>query len=269
MATRQKIGGLFLGALLCAAPLAVALGQSLDLASARIVDLSHPFDANTIYWPTSPSGFELKQLHKGLTKGGFFYFANTFCSPEHGGTHLDAPMHFAEGHWTSSDIPPERFVGPAVVIDITEKVAGNADYALTPADIAAWEASHGRIPNDSIVLLRTGWSSRWPDRKAYLGDDTPGDASNLHFPSYGPDAAALLVRERHARLVGVDTASVDHGPSRDFLVHRILAEANVPGIENLTNLDQLSPTGAWVTALPIKIAGGSGGPARVIALAPR
>jgi kynurenine formamidase len=258
-----------LAALLGAGMIAPAFGQSLDLASAKIIDLSHSFDADTIYWPTSPSGFELKQLHKGATKGGFFYYANSFCSPEHGGTHLDAPMHFAEGHWTSSDIPPERFVGPAVVIDIAAKAASDPDYTLTPADVAAWEAAHGRIPDGAIVLLRTGWSSRWPDKKAYLGDDKPGDASNLHFPSYGPEAATLLVQERHVRLIGVDTASVDNGPSHDFLVHRIVAAADVGGLENLTNLDQLPPTGAWVVALPIKIAGGSGGPARIIALLSR
>lgn len=269
MTKQRKIEGLLLGALLCMAPLTPSLGQSLDLASTEFIDLSHPFDANTIYWPTSPSGFELKQLHKGLTERGFFYYANTFCSPEHGGTHLDAPMHFAEGRWTSSDFPTERLVGPAVVIDIAEKAAGDADYTLTPADIAAWESAHGRIPDGAIVLLRTGWSSRWPDRKAYLGDDTPGDASNLHFPSYGAEAAALLVHQRHAHLIGVDTASVDHGPSRDFLVHRIVAAANVGGLENLTNLDRLPPTGGFVIALPIKITGGSGGPARIIAFVPR
>lgn len=268
MAQQPRIGGLLLGALFGAALVAPALGQNLDLASAKIIDLSHSFDANTIYWPTSPSGFELKPLHKGLTQRGFFYYANTFCSPEHGGTHLDAPMHFADGHWTSSDIPPDRFIGPAVVIDITEKTAADRDYVLTRADIAAWELAHGRIPDETIVLLRTGWSARWPDKKAYLGDDTPGDASNLHFPSYGAEAAAFLVSERHVRLIGVDTASVDHGPSRDFLVHRIVAAANVAGMENLTNLDQLPPTGAIVIALPMKIAGGSGGPARIIALAP-
>jgi kynurenine formamidase len=246
-----------------------ALGQSLDLASAKIVDLSHSFDAGTIYWPTSPSGFELRPLHRGPTGRGFFYYANAFCAPEHGGTHIDAPMHFADGRWTSSDIPVERLVGPAVVIDIAEKAAQNSDYMLMPADIAVWEAAHGRIPEGAIVLLRTGWSSRWPDRKAYLGDDTPGDASNLHFPSFGPEAAALLVAKRHVRLVGVDTASVDPGPSKDFLVHRIVAAANVGGLENLTNLDQLPPIGAWVIALPMKIAGGSGGPARIVALLPR
>ncbi|PWB79344.1 MAG: cyclase [Methylocystaceae bacterium] len=267
MARRPLI--LFFGALICVGLVSSAFGQTIDLASARIVDLSHSFDANTIYWPTSPSGFELKQLHKGPTKGGFFYSANSFCAPEHGGTHLDAPMHFAEGHWTSADIPAERFVGPAAVIDIAEKAAADPDYVLTPQDIAAWEAAHGRIPDGAVVLLRTGWSARWPDRKTYLGDDTPGDASKLHFPSFGPAAAALLVNERHARLIGVDTASVDHGPSRDFPVHRIVAAANASGLENLTNLDQLPPTGAIVVALPMKISGGSGGPARVIAIVRR
>ncbi len=245
-----------------------ASGQSFDLATARIVDLSHSFDADTIYWPTSPSGFELKPVHRGPTQRGFFYYANTFCSPEHGGTHLDAPMHFADGRWTNAEMPPERFIGPAVVIDVTEKSARDPDYTLTPGDVAAWEAAHGRIPEGAIVLLRTGWSARWPDKKAYLGDDRPGDASNLHFPSFGPEAAALLVDERRVRLVGVDTASVDHGPSKDFLVHRIVAAGNVGGLENLTNLDRLPPTGAWVIALPMKIAAGSGGPARVVALLP-
>jgi kynurenine formamidase len=255
-------------ALLSTALVGPAVAQTLDLASAKVIDLSHSFDANTIYWPTSPSGFELRQLHKGPTNRGFFYYANTFCSPEHGGTHLDAPMHFAEGHWTSSDIPPEQFIGPAIVIDVAEKASKDPDYTLTPADITAWESAHGGIRKGAIALLRTGWSSRWPDKKAYLGDDTPGDATKLHFPSFGPEAATLLV-QRGVRLIGVDTASVDNGPSRDFLVHRIVAAANVGGLENLKNLDQLPPTGAWVVALPIKIAAGSGGPARVIGLLPR
>jgi kynurenine formamidase len=256
-------------ALLSCAFAGPAIGQSLDLASARIVDLSHAFDSSTIYWPTSASGFELKPLHKGPTQRGFFYYANTFCSPEHGGTHLDAPMHFAEGRWTNSDMPLETLIGPAVVIDVGIEAAREPDYRLTPAEIETWERAYGRIPDGAIVLLRTGWSARWPDRKAYLGDDRPGDASNLHFPAFGPEAATLLVHDRHARLLGVDTASVDHGPSRDFPVHRIIAAANVGGLENLTNLDQLPPTGAWVVALPMKIAGGSGGPARIVAFLPR
>jgi kynurenine formamidase len=246
-----------------------AAAQAIDLSAAKIIDLTHPFDSKTIYWPTSPSGFELKPLFNGLTKGGFFYAANSFCSPEHGGTHLDAPRHFAQGHWTSADIPVERFVGPAAVIDISAKAAENRDYRLQPEDIAAFEAAHGRIAEGAIVLLRTGWSARWGDRRAYLGDDTPGDASHLHFPGFGAEAAALLANERHVRMIGLDTASVDHGPSRDFPVHRIVAAADVSGLENLANLEQLPPTGAIVFALPMKIADGTGGPARIIAVAPR
>ncbi len=246
-----------------------ARAQTIDLTSSKVVDLSHAFDSSTIYWPTEAAGFELKQEHKGPTKGGFFYYSNTFCAPEHGGTHIDAPMHFAESRWTNSEIPLERLIRPAVVIDITEQTARNQDYALTPDDLAAWEKANGRIPAGAIVLLRTGWSARWPDRKAYLGDDTPGATTNLHFPSFGHEAAALLISERHASLIGVDSASVDIGPSQDFLVHRAIGAANVPGLENLTNLDQLPPTGSLVMALPMKIARGSGAPARVIAFAPR
>jgi kynurenine formamidase len=252
--------------LLAAAFASAARAQTLDLSASTVVDLTHAFDADTIYWPTSPSGFELKPLHRGLTERGFFYAANAFCSPEHGGTHLDAPLHFAEGKWTNADIPVDRFIGPAVVIDIAAKAASNPDYLLTPDDIQAFEAAHGRINAGAIVLLRTGWSARWPDKKAYLGDDTPGDATHLHFPSFSPEAAALLVNERHVRLIGLDTASVDGGTSKDFLVHRIVAAANASGLENLTNLDQLPPTGAIVIALPMKIAKGSGGPARAVAI---
>ena len=266
---RQRLAQRAISILLAAALSAPAAGQTVDLSTAKIVDLTHAFDANTIYWPTSPSGFELKQLHKGPTKGGFFYTAYAFCSPEHGGTHLDAPIHFGEGRMTNADMPVDRFVGPAVVIDIAAKAAANVDYVLTIADIAEWENAHGRIPDGAIVLLRTGWSARWPDKKTYLGDDRTGEAARLHFPSFGAEAAAWLARERRPRLIGVDTASVDYGPSSDFPVHRIIAAANIGGLENLDRLDQLPATGAAVVALPMKIAMGSGGPARVIAFVPQ
>jgi len=237
-----------------------------DLATARVIDLTHPFDDRTLYWPTSPSTFELERLSYGPTPGGFFYASNSICTPEHGGTHLDAPIHFAEGKRTTDEIPVRQLLAPAVVIDVAAKAAADADYRLTRGDVLAWEAKYGRVPAGAIVLLRTGWSARWPDRRRYFGDDTPGSAANLHFPSYGADAAKLLVEERKVGVLGVDTASIDHGPSTDFLAHRISAAANVPGLENLTGLEQLPPTGAWVLALPMKIAGGSGGPVRVVAL---
>jgi len=237
-----------------------------DLARARIVDLSHSFDAKTPYWPTAPSGFELKTVHKGKTPAGFFYSAYSFCAPEHGGTHLDAPSHFAEGARSTDEVPVAQLVAPGVVIDVSAKAAADPDYRLTVADVRAFEGRHGPVPAGAILLLRTGWSARWPDRKRYLGDDTPGDASRLHFPSFGREAAELLVRERKVGALGVDTASIDYGPSADFAVHQVAAAANVPGLENLARLDRLPETGAWIVALPMKITGGSGGPLRVIAL---
>jgi kynurenine formamidase len=252
--------------ILAAAPVR---GQALDLAAFRIVDLTHSFNDKTIYWPTAPSTFELKRLSYGKTEAGYFYAANSFCAPEHGGTHLDAPIHFAEGHTTADRIPLERLVAPAAVIDVSEKALKDPDYRLAPEDVLAFEKEHGKIAEGTIVLLRTGWSRFWPDRKPYLGDDTPGDASNLHFPSYGEDAARLLIQERKAAAIGVDTASIDYGPSTEFKVHQIAGAADVPGLENLADLDQLPPTGAVVVALPMKIEGGSGGPTRVIALVPR
>lgn len=246
-----------------------ATSPAVNLERYRLVDLTYPFGEETVYWPTATSGFELTELHHGPTDAGFFYSANSFAAPEHGGTHLDAPIHFAEGRQTADQVPLDRLISPAVVIDVSEKAAADPDYRMTPEDLTAFEGEHGVVPEGSIVLLRTGWGERWPDRLRYLGDDTPGDASNLHFPSYGRDAAAVLVNDRRVAVLGVDTASIDHGQSTDFPVHQVAAAANVPGLENVANLGQVPPTGAWVIALPVKIEGGSGGPVRIAALVPR
>lgn len=241
---------------------------AVDLVGHRVVDLTHPFDSGTLYWPTATRGFELKQDSFGETPGGFFYSSNSLCAPEHGGTHLDAPIHFSKDGLTSDQLPVEKLVAPAAVLDVTAQAAADPDYRLRAEDVRAWEGRHGRVPAGAIVLLRTGWGRRWPERRAYFGDDTPGDASRLHFPSYGREAVELLLERRPAAL-GVDTASIDHGPSNDFPVHRVAAAANVPGLENLARLEELPETGAWVVALPMKIVGGSGGPLRAIALVPR
>jgi len=244
-------------------------GQQLDLSAYAIVDLSHAYGPSTVFWPTSPTKFELEKLAYGKTEGGFFYAANTVRTPEHGGTHLDAPIHFSEGGRTTEQIPLEQLIAPAVVIDVTAHAAKDRDYRATREDVLAFEKAHGPITRGTIVLLRTGWSRHWPNARAYLGDDTPGDASKLSFPSFGPDAARLLVDERGIAALGVDTASIDFGRSTDFQVHRIAAARNVPGFENLTNLDRLPPRGALVVALPMKIEGGSGGPLRAVALVPK
>lgn len=260
----MKISALVCFALLAAAP--VLLGQEVDLAAQRIVDLTHAFNAKTLYWPTSPSTFSLERLASGQTEGGYFYSANSLCTPEHGGTHLDAPRHFSAKGRSTEQIPLDQLIGPAVVIDVSEQARQNRDYRLSREDVLAFEKQHGKIAPQTIVLLRTGWSRHWPDAKAYLGDNTPGDASKLSFPSFGEEAAKVLVEERDVAALGVDTASIDYGRSTDFRVHRIAAARNVPGLENLTNLDQLPARGAIVIALPMKIEGGSGGPLRAVAL---
>ncbi len=263
------------GSLLVFASLLIACASgddgnvALDPTRYRIVDLTHPFDEQTIYWPTSPSTFELDTLSYGHTEGGYFYSAAAFSAPEHGGTHLDAPIHFSQSGQTSDQIPLDRLIAPAVVIDVSEQAGRDSDYRLSADDVLAFEQRHGRIAAGTIVLLRTGWSERWPDRRAYLGDDTPGDASRLTFPSYGEDAARLLVMEREVAAIGADVASIDYGRSTDFIVHRIAAEQNVPGFENLMRLEELPPRGALVVALPMNIRGGTGGPLRAVALVPR
>ena len=248
---------------------AIASAQTIDMSRYRIVDLSHAYGPSTLYWPTSTSKFTLSRDASGQTPGGYFYAANTLSTPEHGGTHLDAPRHFSESGRTTEQIPLEQLVVPAVVIDVTKEAAANRDYRLTREAVLAFEKANGPIARGSAVLLRTGWSRHWPNAKAYLGDDTPGDASKLSFPSYGVEAARLLAEERGVAALGIDTASIDYGRSTDFQVHRVAAARNVPGFENLTNLDQLPVRGALLIALPMKIEGGSGGPLRAIALVPR
>ena len=241
--------------------------QPLDLSVYTLVDLCHAYDENTLYWPTSTERFVLEELAYGPSAGGWFYSSYGFSSPEHGGTHLDAPIHFAEGGQTVDEIPLDRLVAPAVVIDVREAAAKDSDYRLSLADLGAWEDEHGPILAAAAVLLLTGWDEFWPDALQYLGDDTPGDATNLHFPSFGEEAVRFLIDERDVGLLGVDTASIDYGASNDFIVHQIANGAGLAGLENLTGLDLLPPSGAWIVALPMKIAGGSGGPVRVIALA--
>jgi kynurenine formamidase len=243
--------------------------QALDVSKHRMVDLSHAYGSATVYWPTSPSKFKLEPLAQGKTDAGYFYAANTLCTPEHGGTHLDAPFHFSESGRTTEQIPLEQLIAPAAVIDVTARASADRDYRLTREDVLQFEKSHGTLTPGTIVLLRTGWSRHWPSARAYLGDDTPGDASRLSFPSYGVEAAKLLVEERRVAALGIDTASIDYGKSKEFEVHRVAAARNVPGFENLTNLDQLPPRGAIVIALPMKIEKGSGGPLRAVALVPR
>jgi len=245
-----------------------APARAFDLDAARIVDLTHPFDAATIYWPTARR-FVLEPRAHGPTAEGWWYAANDFCAAEHGGTHLDAPIHFAEGRWTADEIPLDRLVGPAVVVDITRKAAQDPDARLTRRDLTAHEGAIGRIPDGAIVLVRTGWDRWWGEPGRYLGSTTPGDTEHLHFPGVSAEAAVWLTTARRVRAVGIDTASIDPGVARRFEAHRALANANTPVFENLAGLEHLPDAGAVFIGLPMKIAGGTGGPLRAIAVLPR
>ena len=262
--------GLIHAALALAALLALPLqAQVIDLSKGRWVDLSHDYADDTIYWPTA-EGFRKDTVFEGQTDGGFYYTAYSFCTAEHGGTHLDAPVHFAEGKHSVEQIPLSRLIGPAVVIDVREQSAADADYQASREDIEAWEAQHGQIQPGSIVLFKTGFADRWPDAHAYMGTDERGTeaVAKLHFPGIDPEGARFLVRERKVASVGIDTPSIDHGQSSQFLSHRILYAHNIPGLENLASLDELPASGALVVALPMKIAGGSGAPLRAVAFVP-
>jgi kynurenine formamidase len=244
-------------------------GVPPSFPAGELIDLSHAYDDKTIYWPTS-APFRLQKDFDGPTPAGFYYSANSFATSEHGGTHLDAPVHFAQGRQSADEIPLERFFGPAVVIDVTQQSGGNPDYQVTVDDLVAAEREHGPIPDDAILLLRTGFSRRWPDAARYLGTAERGDAAvpKLHFPGLHPDAARWIVANRPVRAIGIDTASIDYGQSTLFESHRILYEVNLPAFENLTALDRLPTRGAYIVALPMKIAGGTGAPLRAVAVLP-
>lgn len=256
--------------------LVVSLGCASDRSrshiaweQSRIVDLTHSFGSDTIVWPTEQN-FKLIVQHAEDTPGGYYYASNRVEMPEHGGTHIDAPIHFSKGKQPLDQIPIERMIGTGVRIDITEQCARDRNYQVATWDLEQWETKHGRIPDHAIVLLSTGYARFWPDRKDYLGTDLRGQEGvrGLHFPGMHPEAAAWLVRERQVKAVGIDTASIDYGQSTKFETHVVLLSQNVPVFENLANLHDLPARGFDVIALPMKIVGGTGGPLRIIAVVP-
>ncbi|MFM8415789.1 MAG: cyclase family protein [Planctomycetota bacterium] len=246
-----------------------ALASATAFAAGRWVDLTHAFDERTIYWPTE-RGFQFQEGDNGPTAKGYYYAANRFATAEHGGTHLDAPRHFAAGRHTADQVELERLVGEAVVVDVTGACAADPVYEVTADDLVAWERRHRRQLVDVILLLRTGWASRWGDREAYLGTAATGPDAvrRLRFPGLAPAAAKWLVEQRRVKAVGIDTASIDHGPSTLFGAHVALCSADVPIFENVADLTALPEEQAFVVALPMKITGGSGGPLRIVARLP-
>jgi kynurenine formamidase len=251
----------------------LALGLVIRLTAAespfdggKWIDLTHDFSTNTLYWPTAQP-FTLETEFHAHTEKGYFYAANRYSASEHGGTHIDAPIHFAEHGKTLDQLSIAQLAGAAAVVDVSARTKTNADYLITVADLKAWEGMHGRMADGAIVLFHTGFSRYWPDAKKYLGTDERGTSAvaKLHFPGLHPDAARWLLDERTIKAVGLDTASIDYGQSTLFESHRLLFARNIPAFENVAGLDRLPATGAYVIALPIKIKGGSGGPLRIVA----
>lgn len=241
--------------------------RTAGLAAGTIVDLSYPFDSSTVYWPTAET-FQLEKDFEGITEQGYYYSAYRYSAAEHGGTHIDAPVHFAKGRNTVDEIPLEQLMGPGIVVDVTKQCEKNPDYLITANDFKNWEQRNGKIAAGTIVLLRTGFGKFYPDRKRYLGTDQrgAGAVASLHFPGLHPDAARWITQNRKVKAIGLDTASIDYGQSKLFESHRTLFARDIPAFENLANLNNLPARGFSVVALPMKIKGGSGGPLRIIAV---
>jgi len=244
--------------------------EVLNLASQTIIDLSHDYSKETIYWVTAKQ-FDMDTVFAGQTEGGFYYSANNFSTAEHGGTHLDAPIHFAENGLTVDQIPLESLIGPAIKIDVSEKALANRDYLISINDLKSWESTAGmHIPKGSIVLLETGYSKFYPDHIKYMGTDQRGPEAIklLHFPGLSEEAATWLTENRSIKAIGIDTPSIDYGQSKLFKAHVVLLSNNIPAFENLTNLDQVPTIDFQVIALPMKIKRGSGAPLRAVAFIP-
>jgi kynurenine formamidase len=235
--------------------------EGIPSGKTRVIDLSYAINDKLVPWPGDAKWFEAK-VNATVEQNG--YFTRSFWMLEHYGTHLDAPVHFPPGKMTVDEIPARRLFGPAVVLDMRVESVKDADYLVTAARVEEWEKRHGRIPEGAIVLLRTGWASRWPDVQRYRNQDAQ---ARMHFPGYSLEAANLLV-ERKVSGLGCDTLSIDYGASEDFAVHRAVLGAGLYQLENLADLTEVPEAGAFLVVAPIKLEGGSGGAVRVFALLP-
>jgi kynurenine formamidase len=232
-----------------------------------LLDLTYELEEATIAWPTNKP-FHRDETARGMTAAGYWYASADFFTSEHAGTHIDAPIHFAKDQPSVDRIPVHRLVAPAVIVDVRDAVAQDPDYRLRVDDLRAWEARHGLIPAGAVVVMHSGWGRHWPDRAAYLGSRTPDDVTTLHFPGFSKEAAEFLIKERTIVGIGIDTASIDYGPSRDFIVHQVINGAGLYGLENIAHLEGVPEAGALFIALPVKIKNGTGGPVRLLAVLP-
>ena len=231
------------------------------LQSRQVIDLSHPLHPDIPQWPGDPTP-EFEEVAT-LERDGFYL--RRLSLGEHSGTHVNAPAGFQPGGAGIDQYPPTAFVAPAIVIDARERAGANPDYLLGVNVLLDWEKEHGLIPPGSLALLHTGWQEKWEDPQAYLGDR--GDGA-LHFPGFGVQALGVLLTQRGAVGIGIDTHGVDGGIDTTFSVNRRVLERQRIVLENLCNLDQLPPLGATLVIGALKLRGGSGSPASVLAFIP-
>ncbi len=224
----------------------------------RFIELSHPLHAEIPIWPGGEP-FELENL----AMHGDGYYANRFRMGEHSGTHMDAPLHFVAGRPSIDEVPARQLFAPVVLLDVAVQSAKDPDYEVSIEDLGAWESRWGTIPAGAVVLAYTGWAERWAAPQRYLNQD---EAEVMHFPGFSRGAAELLVTRGVVGL-GIDTMSLDPGRSQTFDVHQVTGEADIYLLENLTDLELLPASGAWIVVAPLRIRGGSGSPVRVLALA--
>jgi kynurenine formamidase len=230
--------------------------------------MTYPLDEEAIFWPTAKP-FSLTRVAYGISEGGWFYSSNEFSASEHGGTHADAPIHFAADGRTIGQIPLEEWIGPAVKVDVTAQCSRDRDYLLSTDDLISWEKANGGIPEGSWIIMYTGIGTRhYPDKKMVLGTDKSGqDAiAELSFPGFSAESVEFLIKERNIKGIAIDTPSIDRGKSQDFKVHQVWCGAGKLALENIANLDKLPAKGATLYVIPMLIREGSGAPARVFAI---
>lgn len=257
-----------------ASPLA-EFAAALASGAVEVVDLTNPLSADT---PTLSLPEPFVNLHDfelqpvaAFDDRAPLWAHNDFRMGEHVGTHVDAPRHWISGRGGDSvaDLPPERLVGPAVVMDFSAEATADPDWCLDVADVEAWEAEHGPIPENGWVLLRTGWDRHARDREAFLNADETGS----HTPGITARCAELLATQRPLSGFGVETVGIDAGMAGTFdppfPAHFHFMGNDTYGVTSLQNLDRLPATGAVVVVAPLPIVDGTGAPARVLALVER
>jgi Predicted metal-dependent hydrolase len=259
--SRRNLLKFGLGAAVAAAlPVGSAHAATVRRTTFRnVVDLTHVLGTQFPLFPGA-APFRIQQAVSHDKDG---YYGSILTYWEHSGTHMDAPVHFAPNGLFVDQLRIENLVVPAVVINMTEKVRRDPDAVVTPDDIRAWERRYGRIPDNAAVLMASGWGARAGSVEAFRNTDSSGV---MHFPGFGKEAIDFLLTERRIAGIGVDTLSLDHGPSKTFAVHYTLLPTNRWGLENLANLESIPPGGATLFVGAPKIASGSGGPTRVMAV---